>query len=127
MPLKIAIPERWATEAEPLSIRCGQNEIQIFCDDADESSIPKPEHLEDIASGFGVEQLYGEVVDSSSAICTFGRMGTAIFHSHEFPRVQVWLLTNSRSLIWVIHICREEPSEVELSEARVLIHTLSAV
>jgi hypothetical protein len=52
-------------------------------------------------------------------------LGTAIFRSHECPRIQVWLLSNGKALIWAIHICHDAPEEQELSEAKELVHTLS--
>jgi hypothetical protein len=126
MRLKVEIPERWATEDEPLSVRCGQNEIQVFFDNVSESTpLPAPEKLEDIAAGFGAEHLYGDVVESFSETCSFGKMGTAIFRSYECPRIQVWLLSNGKKLIWVIHVCRKAPDDRELSEARELVQALA--
>jgi hypothetical protein len=125
MRLKIQIPERWATEDEPISVRRGQNEIQVFFDDISESTpLPGPEELEDTAAGFGVEHLYGDVVESFSETCSFGKMGTAVFRSLECPRIQVWLLSNDKKLIWVIHVCRKAADDRELSEARELVQTL---
>ena len=124
--LNIQIAERWATEEEPLSIRCGRNEIQVFFDDiAEPTPVPKPEALEDIAGGFGLQRLYGDIVESSSGHCCFGSLGTAVFRSHECPRIQVWLLSNGKTLIWAIHVCHDAPDERELFEAKELVQALS--
>lgn len=126
MRLNLQLAERWATEEEPLSIRCGRNEIQVFFDDiAESTSVPKSDELEDIAGGFGVQRLYGDIVGSSSGSCSLGCFGTAVFRSYECPRIQVWLLSNGKALIWVIHVCHDAPDERELSEAKELVGSLS--
>lgn len=114
------------TEDEPLSIRLGRSEIQIFFDDiADTAAFPKPEDLASVAGGFGAEHWYGETVEEYSGSCAMGSMGTTVFRSDECPRTQVWLLCGGRRLVYIIHVCREMPTEKEITEAAHIVQTFN--
>jgi len=116
------------TEDEPLSIRLGRNELQIFFDDIAESAeFPRAEDLASIAGGFGAEHWYGEMVEDEecSGECAMGSMGTVVFRSDGFPRVQVWLLRGTRHLVYVIHACRDVPTDEEIAEASQIVQTFS--
>jgi hypothetical protein len=114
------------TEDEPLSIRLGRNEIQIFFDDiAVSAEFPRAEDLASIAGGFGAKHWYGETVEENSGPCAVGSMGTTVFRSDECPRIQVWLLCGSRRLVYVIHVCRDVPTNEEIAEAAQIVQAFS--
>ena len=80
--------------------------LQISTWEYEGGEIPNPS--EDDLKHMSVElgrKNFGELVETSSGACTFGKMGTAVFHSGEYPRVQVWHLSNGKDFILATHIC----------------------
>ena len=78
-----------------------------------------------MAVDFGDKHEFGALVESSSGPCVFGTMGTAVFRSSEYPRIQIWHLSNGRDFIMVTHICPTEPDPVEISEVQEIVRTLT--
>jgi hypothetical protein len=75
--------------------------------------------------GSGTDTNLGEVVESYGGNCTFGKFGTTVYRSKEFPRSQVWYLSNGRDFIFVTHICPEEPDMQELVETEQIVYMLT--
>ena len=68
---------------------------------------------------------FGELVDSSGGACCFGVFGTAVFRSENYPRTQIWILTNGRDHILATHICNEVPAPGEVAEVEQIASSLA--
>jgi len=55
----------------------------------------------------------------------FGKLGSTVYRSSEFPRSQVWYLSDGKDFIMVTHICGEEPDPQELVEVDQIVHMLT--
>jgi hypothetical protein len=88
---------------------------------------PSEQDLIKMSCGFGhgKDVNFGEIIKSYSGDCTFGKFGTAIYQSQEFPRSQIWHLSNGRDFILVTHICSEVPDTQELDEVDRIVKMLT--
>jgi hypothetical protein len=77
------------------------------------------------AFGTGTDMNLGDVGESQSGGCAFGKFGTTVYRSAEFPRSQVWYLSDGKDFIMVTHICGEEPNPQELVEVDQIVHMLT--
>lgn len=89
--------------------------------------IPNPtgEDLQKMCEEFGSQHSLGELVESHCASCEFGMLGTAVFRSAEYPRFQVWHVSNGRDFIMVTHICPEEPDPTEVTDAQEIVRSVT--
>src|SRR6185295_4248103 len=62
--------------------------------------------------GRGTDTDFGDIVESSSGDCAFGKFGTTVYRSAEYPRSQVWELSNGRDFILVTHIGGVDPQKM---------------
>ena len=56
--------------------------------------------------------------------CAIGRFGSVVVAWPDCPRVQVWVLSNSRDFVLATHVCTGEPSENEVEEAEAIVRGL---
>lgn len=66
-----------------------------------------------------------ELVNTESGTCDFGRFGSALFRSPEFPRVQSWCISNGRDFIFATYICSKQPGDKEIAEAEYIAKALA--
>lgn len=134
MKLSIKLPEGWSDydcpEGPPTYIREWSDDsgaLQISWAEYTGGSLPNPSaiDLQHMAQEFGEKQGFGDVVESSSGQCVFGLMGTAVFSSSEYPRIQIWYLSNGRDFILVTHISSVEPDPIEVHEAQEIVRTMT--
>jgi hypothetical protein len=85
---------------------------------------PSPDDLIELAQGHGQRHDVGELVGTDSGACDLGTFGTAMFRSAEWPRTQLWYLSNGRDFVLATHICAVEPEAAEVSEAQQIVGTL---
>ncbi len=90
-------------------------------------AIPNPsgEDLQKMCEEFGVQHAVGELVESHCGTCELGIFGTAVFQSAEYPRFQVWRVSNGRDFIMVTHICPEVPDPAEVTETQEIVRTVT--
>jgi len=81
--------------------------------------------LKDLATEFGQKKGFGEMLESSSGECRFGRFGSAVFSSVESPRIQIWFISDGRDHIMATHICDRNPEASEIAEAQQIADTLA--
>jgi hypothetical protein len=79
---------------------------------------PTPDDLVKLARGHGERQDAGKLVETKSGPCQLGYFGTAVFHSAEFPRIQLWYLSNGYDFVLATHVCTVEPEDAEVTEAQ---------
>ena len=78
-----------------------------------------------MAAGFGQQNGFGEMIESSSGACRFGSFGTAVFRSVQHPRIQVWFISDGRDHIMATHICDREPESGEVAEVQQIASELA--
>ena len=100
--------------------------IQVSFTLYEKGEIPNPscEDLIELAKKIGDNLPAGDLVETSSGRCTFGIFGTAIFKSKEFPRTQVWYLSDGYNFILATHICTALPEPEEVAEAQEIISSI---
>jgi hypothetical protein len=76
------------------------------------------------AQRYGQRRDAGELVGTLSGACILGKFGAAVFRSTEYPRFQVWVLSNRRGFVLATHICTVEPEAAEVSEAQEIVGML---
>lgn len=81
--------------------------------------------LIELCREFGRNADFGELKKTACMTCVFGIMGTAVFRSQEFPRSQVWQLSNGQDLITVTHLCPETPEAKEVQEVQEIVKNIS--
>jgi hypothetical protein len=86
--------------------------------------LPTVEGLIDLAQGHGERHAVGELVETAGGACALGRFGTAVFRSEEFPRMQLWYLSNGHDIVLASYICCTEPEPAEVEEAQQIVGTL---
>lgn len=93
--------------------------LQISCAVYQEGHKPNSSKFElaHIAAEFGMTHDLGNLTESYPGDCKFGRFGTAVFRSEDYPRFQIWFLSNGHDFIFVSHICPTEPDSQEVIEA----------
>ncbi len=133
MRLKIELPTTWAQQENPNgpATFCRQGSTSAFQVSWAEYQNGKPlpeitaESLKQMAAGFGRKQGFGDAVESSGGACRFGTFGTAVFHSAEHRRIQVWFISDGRDHIMATHICDREPALSEVGEAQQIASSLA--
>jgi hypothetical protein len=132
--LHIRLPKGWSAydnpDGPPTYVRAlseTPGPLQISWAEYQGGAVPNPsaDDLKRMAEESGEKHDFGDLVESSSAPCVFGTMGTAVFRSSEYPRIQVWQLSNGRDFIMVTHISPSEPDPVETREAQEIVRTLT--
>jgi hypothetical protein len=103
--------------------------VQVSHAEYARGAVPNPSEQDLIvmsrAFGTGTDMNLGDVGKSQSGGCTFGKFGTTVYRSAEFPRSQVWYLSDGKDFIMVTHICGEEPDPQELVEVDQIVHMLT--
>lgn len=132
MRLKIELPTAWRKYNNPKgpATFCRQgstNAFQVSWAEYSGGTIPNPsvQSLQQTAAGFGHDNGFGEMVDSSGGACRFGIFGTAVFCSAQHPRIQVWFITDGRDHIMATHICDREPNSSEIAEVQRIASSLA--
>jgi hypothetical protein len=133
MRLKIELPATW-TQVDgpdrPASF-CrdnGSGTIQVSWAEYRGGELPTDitaESLKDMAETFGHSNGFGELAESSVGNCPYGMFGTGVFHSAEYPRIQVWFISNGRDHIMATHICSAPPEESEIADAQQIAASLA--
>jgi hypothetical protein len=132
--LNIKLPAGWAEFDNPdgpptycRELGDTPGPLQISWAEYKGGALPNPSanDLKRMAKEFGECHDFGELVESSSGSCEFGRMGSAVFGSIEHPRIQIWHLSNGRDFIMVTHICPSAPDPVEVREAQEIVRTIT--
>jgi hypothetical protein len=131
--LKIQLPKFWAQQSNPdgpatFSRRGSSNAFQVSWAEYRKGELPDPttaDSLQQMATSFGQKQGFGEMLGSESGDCTFGTFGNAVFRSAEYPRIQVWFISNGRDFIMATHICDREPEASEIAEVRQIASNLT--
>ena len=77
------------------------------------------------ASNFGVN--FGAVVHKHGGPSLFGHMGTAIYEGGNYPRVQVWFLSNGKDIVMASLVSAEKPDDLLVTEAQEIVQTLALV
>lgn len=125
MRLKIQLPRTWAQQNIPngpatFCRQDGNGAFQVSW--AEYRGGPSPNvtanSLQEMATNFGMKQGFGEMLESTNGPCGFGMFGTAIFRSAEYPRIQIWFISNGRDHIMATHICDQEPVASEIAEVQ---------
>ena len=83
------------------------------------------EGLIELCMGLGEQHGWGGAIETESMACAFGLLGTAVFQSEEFPRIQVWHLSNGRDFIMVTHICPESPESEEVKDVQEIVKNIT--
>lgn len=133
MRLKIELFNNWAPYEMPdgPSTFCRQessNAFQIsWAEYCGESPLPEitTDSLKQMAIKFGNDNRFGDLIESSGDDCRFGRFGSAVFRSDEYPRTQVWFITDGRDYIMATHICDSEPEPSEVAEVQAIARSLA--
>jgi hypothetical protein len=103
--------------------------LQISLAEFKGGKVPNPSEqvLIKMSRGFGsgTDINFGEVVESHSGDCAFGKFGTTVYRSQEFPRSQMWYLSNGMDFIMVTHVCSEDPDPQELIEVDQIVSMLT--
>jgi hypothetical protein len=86
---------------------------------------PSKNDLLDMSKNFGTNNNLGNLIEEESGNCAFGQYATAIFASEEYPRVQIWHLSNGKDFILITHICPEQPDKAEIIEAKEIVLNIS--
>jgi hypothetical protein len=66
-----------------------------------------------------------QLIGTASGECVFGKFGAAIFRESEFPRCQVWHLSDGRDFIFVTYICEREPDDYEMRDVEEIVRRLT--
>ena len=82
---------------------------------------PTPQDLVELAECHGARQDAGELVETDSGACQLGSFGTAVFQSSEYPRIQLWYLSNGYDFVLATHVCSTEPEAAEVKEAQQIV------
>jgi hypothetical protein len=85
---------------------------------------PSVEDLIRISCVLGEKFNNGLLLESQSGLCDFGRYGTCVFRSPEYPRIQVWTISNGKDFIFATYICNEETSLDEIQECSKIVRLL---
>ena len=135
MIIKAELPDGWSdhTFEDPSGpvtfLRDESNEpgvIQITLTLYEDGKIPNPscEDLIKLSTKVGENMPAGDLIETSSGKCTFGIFGTAIFKSKEFPRTQIWYLSDGFNFILATHIFAGFPEPEEVDEAQRIVSSL---
>lgn len=125
MQLKVQLPTGWTQQANPNgpATFCRQGSssaFQVSWAEYRGGKLPDvtTDKLKAMANDFGEKQHFGQMLESSSGDCKFGTFGTAVFRSAEYPRIQVWFISDGRDHIMATHICDREPESSEVNETQ---------
>lgn len=101
--------------------------LQVSLTEYREGKIPNPStnDLIELSVRTGNERNFGELVETNSGDCALGKYGTAIFRSSEYPRIQVWYLSNGRDFGLVTHIGANNSKEI--TEAQKIVEGITLV
>jgi len=135
MRLKMRLPKRWVDysnenpDGPPTYVRASSEcpgPLQVSMMEYKSGVVPNPS--EDDLRRMSIElggQRFGELIESWSGECEWGRMGTAVFRSGEWPRTQMWHLSNGKDLVLVTHIFPCEPDLEEVREAQEIVRWIT--
>ena len=134
--IKVELPEGWSDcshdnpEGPPTFIRDISNipgVFQVSLTLYKDGEIPNPssEELIDLATRTGKSMPAGDLVETSSGKCKFGKFGTAIFQSIDFPLTQIWYLSDGLNFILATHIFSGSPEAGEVEEGQRIVDTIS--
>jgi hypothetical protein len=132
MRLKIELPTTWTQQSNPdgPATFCRQGSssaFQVSWAEYRGGKLPDVtnDKLEGMATDFGQRHGFGEMLESSSGECRFGTFGTAVFYSAEYPRIQIWFISDGRDHIMATHICVVEPDAGEIAEVQRIADSLT--
>lgn len=86
---------------------------------------PTVADLIELAQGLGRRHDAGEVVESFGGECELGRLGSVVFRSNKYPRIQFWYLSNGFDFVLATLVCSKEPEPDELKEAGEIVGRLA--
>jgi hypothetical protein len=126
MRLKIELPTTWAQADNPDGPATffrpdGQGSFQVSWAEYRGGTLPTDvtaDNLKQMAERFGQSKDFGKIIESSGGSCRYGVYGTAVFCSAEYPRLQVWFVSDGRDHIMATHICCAQPDPCEIAEVR---------
>ena len=131
MRLKIELPRNWSQQNNPdgPATFAREGSSAAFQVSWAEYRGGKPlgvtaEGLKQMAVDFG-QKRFGDMIESAMGPCRFGSFGTAVFRSADYPRIQLWFISNGSDHIMVTHIFDQEPARDEISEAQVIANSLT--
>jgi hypothetical protein len=136
MRAKIKLPEGWSdrsaenpggppTYLRDLSSVPGPLQVSIAFYRGGVVPNPSGEDLQKMCEEFGAQHSLGDLIESDCGTCELGMFGTAVFESAEYPRFQLWRVSNGRDFITVTHICPKSPDPVEVAEAQEIVRALT--
>jgi hypothetical protein len=133
MRLNIELPSTWAQESHsdgPATFcrEGGSGAFQVSWAEYRGGKLPTDvtsESLKQMAERFGQQNGFGGMIESSGGECRYGMYGTGVFRSAEYPRIQVWFISDGRDHIMATHICAAEPERGEVAEAQQIAGSLA--
>jgi uncharacterized protein (TIGR03067 family) len=133
MRLKIELPRTWAQKENPdgpatFTRQGSTNAFQVSWAEYRGGELPTKvtaDRLKEMAVDFGQKKRFGDLVESSSGACRYGSFGTAVFSTADYPRIQVWYVSNGRDFIMATHICDRNPDPAEVAEVQQIAQSLA--
>jgi hypothetical protein len=131
-PLQVTLPAGWRdyTDEVPGGLTTFMRDhgaprgvLQLSVTLYKRGKVPNPSEadLMSFAQAMAVRQKHPKLVESYGGACALGTLGTAIFHTDDFPRFQVWFLSNGQDFILATYICDQEPEPAEVAEAQAIV------
>jgi hypothetical protein len=127
-PLQVTLPPSWRdyTDESPGGLTTFMRDhgiLQLSVTLYKRGRIPNPSEadLMSFAQAMAVRQKHPQLVESHGGTCALGKLGTAVFRTDDFPRFQVWFLSNGKDFILATYICDQEPDEAEVAEAQAIV------
>jgi hypothetical protein len=71
--------------------------------------------------------MEGNMHETSSGTCKFGRYGAAVFSAPKFPYCQIWSLTDEIDFITATYICDTLPAQEEIEDVRQMVLSLTLI
>src|SRR5262249_49496063 len=131
MRLKIQLPTTWSQQSNPngpatFSRLGSSSAFQVSWAEYSGGKLTDvtTDKLKGLATDFGQKQGFGEMLESSTGVCTFGMFGTAVFRSREH-RIQIWFISDGRDHIMATHISDPEPDASEIAEVQQIARSLA--
>jgi hypothetical protein len=131
--LKVTLPEGWSDETgsrskgvftyvRERSKSAGTLEISLA-----DASPPSEKDLMEMAIKRVVTRNLGRLDEMSRGTCSSGTFCSVVTWSRKAPRGQFWLISNGLDLMEAAHICRAEPDQAEILEAKLIVETAEIV
>src|SRR5262249_381520 len=85
---------------------------------------PSTKDLIELAQAHGERHNVGKLVETLSGACDMGNYGSAVFRSTEYPRIQIWYLSNGRDFVLATYVCTAQPEAEEVAQAQQIVSML---